>query len=151
MSERSAAWIHPAQSDQSQSSFHQKRWSNHHYFLFKSRAFELVWQPSLLIRKTFHNGCNYSIFRNHFPPLSHCARMSPLSFLIIRSVWSFVLLRVRSGDGDVPPAEELHSEPRGWLLLCLCGCSWNRPRVSNDIMMNARQGHLTRSRRVRLS
>lgn len=43
----------------------------------------------------------------------------------------FLLPRLCSCDGDVPPAEKLHSEPRGRLLLCLCGCSWNRPCVSN--------------------
>lgn len=60
------------------------------------------------------------------------AAVVPLLFLIIRAVLSLSLLpRLRAGDGDVPPAEELHAQSRGRILLCLRGGSRNRPRVSN--------------------
>lgn len=61
-------------------------------------------------------------------------------YLIIRAVWSFLLLRLRPSYRDVPPTEELHSEPRGRLLLRLCGCSWNRPCVSNSVTMKRPAG-----------
>lgn len=60
--------------------------------------------------------------------------------VMIRAVWSFLLPRLRSSDGHVPPAEELHSEPWGRLLLCLCGRSWNWPCVSNGTVMKASTG-----------
>lgn len=56
-------------------------------------------------------------------------------YLIIRAVWSFLLPRLRPSDRDVPPTEKLHSEPWRWLLLRLCGCSWNWPCVSNGMMI----------------
>lgn len=60
-----------------------------------------------------------------------------LWYLITGAVWSFLLPRLCSSNRDVPPTEELHSEPWGWLLLRLCGCSWNRPRVSKGVTMKA--------------
>lgn len=60
--------------------------------------------------------------------------------VMIGAVRSFLLPRLRSSDGDVPPAKELHPEPRGRLLLCLCGRSWNWPRVSNGTGMKAPAG-----------
>lgn len=56
-------------------------------------------------------------------------------YLIIRAVWSFPFPRLCSSYWDVPPTEELHSEPRGRLLLRLCGRSRNRPCVSNGMML----------------
>lgn len=75
---------------------------------------------------------NNFIYLNH----QHCVRMSWHSswYFIIRAFWYFLLPRLRSSDRDVPPTEKLHSEPWGWLLLRLCGCSWNRSCVSNCMM-----------------
>ncbi len=52
----------------------------------------------------------------------------PVSQLIIVS---FDLSpRLRPGNGHVPPAAQLHAQPRRRLLLCLCGGARNRTRVS---------------------
>lgn len=113
----------------------------------------------LCITRALHNDCSHIMYSSLRSIMSHqeiifhlnhqrSMRISwPSSwYLIIRAVWSFLLPRLRSSDRDVPPTAELHSEPWGRLLLCLCGCSWNRPCVSNSMTMKAPAG----SRRISL-
>ncbi len=110
-----------------------------------------IWPSAVHPLTDIHNDCNHIVFSLFSSTVSHreiifhlhqqrCMFRPSSWCLIIRAVLSFLLPRLRSSDRDVPPTEELHSEPWGWLLLGLCGRSWNRPRVSNGMTMKAPAG-----------
>lgn len=56
---------------------------------------------------------------------------------------SSCLPRLRPSDGHVPPSEELHFEPRGWFLFCLCGGTRDRTRVSYFVIMMSSRAMLS--------
>lgn len=71
------------------------------------------------------NGNFFFFLNSHF----NYKTASAIRFSATHSLFSR-LLRLRPGDRHVPPGPELHPEPRGRLLLCVCGGARDWPRVS---------------------